>query len=81
MEILVRGNMQKGFIVCAVTESTDIFIDTYSNPIEAIQELQQRMFRGRAQISVMFQEEDEQEEWQVLDEVPPTQANERKGNE
>jgi len=78
MQIHVRGNSQEGFIACAVTENADIFINTYANPIEAVEELQERLFRGSAQISVMFHQEDEQDEWQVLDEVPPNQANERK---
>lgn len=78
MQIQVRGNMKEGFIACAVTEKAEIFINTYSNPLEAIAELSERIFRGSAQISVMFHQEDEQDEWQVLDEVPPNQANERK---
>lgn len=78
MQIQVRGNSQEGFIACAVTEHADIFINTYANPIEAVEELQERLFRGQAEITVMFEREDEQDEWQVLDEVPPTQANERK---
>ena len=78
MQIHVRGNSQEGFIACAVTENADIFINTYANPIEAVEELQERLFRGQAEIKVMFEREDEQDEWQVLDEVPPIQANERK---
>lgn len=70
--------MKEGFIACAVTEQADIFINTYTNPLEAVAELSERIFRGHAQISVMFEQENEQDEWQVLDEVPPTQANERK---
>lgn len=70
--------MKEGFIACAVTKHADIFINIYANLLEAVAELSDRIFRGSAQISVMFDQEDDQDEWQVLDEVPPTQANERK---
>ena len=68
--------MREGFIACAVTENADIFVNIYANPIEAVEDLQERIFRGQAEIKVMFEREYEQDEWQVLDEVPP--ANERK---
>lgn len=78
MQIHVKGSMKEGFIACVVTEQADIFINTYTNPLEAVAELSERIFRGHAQISVMFEQGEEQDEWQVLDEVPPTQVNERK---
>ena len=75
MQILIIQDNQECFSVYVVNEERSVFLDSYKDLFSAVLDINRRIDGEIAVNVLMFPDEDE---WQVLDEVPPTQANERK---
>ena len=76
MQVMILETADDKYTAYAIEGETHIVIAEHPNLIAAIGDIKKRMY-GNIQVNVITFPNDETE-WQVLDEVPPTQANERK---
>lgn len=79
MEILILEK-EDGFSTYVIDKDRNVFLDDYKDLFAAVAGVHRRI-EGDIMINVLMLPKDEhkeQDEWQVLEEVQPTQANERK---